>query len=177
MLCVSVCSMKSPLDYATNVGFNQAYWLTVMCAALQVGHIGQAMPSLSTCSTDSRQDYVSTTDSRGPRGSRPPRRAAAVAALEHNHLVFGSPSPGTATDASPSPLVSPKHPHMHEVFSERRPCPQQQEDGARQTGMHIAAAAPVCSPGAILQDEGGSALTMYVCEAAFCSPLCRGEQI
>lgn len=93
----------------------QVCWLTVLSAALQAGHIGQAMPSLSTCSTDSRQDYISTTDSRGPRGSRPPRRAAAVAALEHNHLVFGSPSPGAATDASPSPLVSPKHPHMHEA--------------------------------------------------------------
>ena len=53
---------------------------------------GPALPSLSTCSTDSRQDYVSTIESRS-RGGRPPRRAAAAAALEHNHFVFGSPAP------------------------------------------------------------------------------------
>ncbi|CAK0782130.1 hypothetical protein CVIRNUC_005576 [Coccomyxa viridis] len=64
---------------------------------------GPALPSLSTCSTDSRQDYVSTIESRS-RGGRPPRRAAAAAALEHNHFVFGSPSPNGATDASPSPV-------------------------------------------------------------------------
>lgn len=67
---------------------------------------GPALPSLSTCSTDSRQDYVSTIESRS-RGGRPPRRAAAAAALEHNHFVFGSPSPNGATDASPSPVVLP----------------------------------------------------------------------
>ena len=76
--------------------------MKVTLTGRQVGH-GHARPSLSTCSTDSRQDYVST-DSRGPR-ARPPRRAAAAAALEHSHLIFGSPSPGGITDASPSPLV------------------------------------------------------------------------
>lgn len=68
------------------------------------GHqAGQALPCLSTCSADSRQDYVCT-DSRGSRTR--PRRAAAAAALDHSHLIFGSTSPGGITDASPSPLVS-----------------------------------------------------------------------
>ncbi len=66
--------------------------------------VGQAVPALSTCSTDSRQDYGST-DSRGTR-ARLPRRAAAAAALEQSYFRFGSTSPDGITDASPSPLVS-----------------------------------------------------------------------
>lgn len=83
--------------------------------------IGQGAPaiSLSACSTDSRAELVSTTDSRaaGPRGGRPPRRAAAAAALEQHHIMHGSPTRATAhhqrAASTPLPQVGNPQTRQH----------------------------------------------------------------
>ncbi|CAL8468963.1 g8504 [Coccomyxa elongata] len=77
-------------------------------------HHGPPTISLSACSTDSRAELVSTTDSRsgGPhRVGRPPRRAAAAAALEHHHIVHGSPgaSGGGHHRAASTPITQARN--------------------------------------------------------------------
>jgi hypothetical protein len=61
-----------------------------MDAAVQAG---APTASLSMCSVDSKQDLISTTDSRALRSKRPPRRAAAAAAMQQQqHAAYGSPA-------------------------------------------------------------------------------------
>ena len=104
--CLLICIiMKDAISaYACMQAAQELFKRSNLNRCVTERQVRQAVPALSTCSTDSRQDYGST-DSRGTR-ARLPRRAAAAAALEQSYFRFGSTSPDGITDASPSPLVS-----------------------------------------------------------------------